>query len=165
MTRSGKLPYPFEDMGEQKRKEPIARPVRGLRVAPAEAIAGPPTANSAARHFKFAALAAPRLSIVVLPFVNLSDDREKKKNVRGITDDLTTDLSRIAGMSAISRSTAFTYRNKTAHREADRPRVGGYATSCKEASAGRATRSAVLGVASCAVRSALEVKLSRNPVF
>ena len=40
----------------------------------------------------------PRLSIVVLPFTNLSDDREQQYFADGITEDLTTDLSRIAGM-------------------------------------------------------------------
>jgi TolB-like protein/DNA-binding winged helix-turn-helix (wHTH) protein/Tfp pilus assembly protein PilF len=55
---------------------------------------------------------APRLSIVVLPFTNLSDDREQQYFADGITDDLTTDLSRLAGMFVISRDTAFTYKNK-----------------------------------------------------
>src|SRR6202043_464347 len=57
-------------------------------------------------------VAAPRLSIVVLPFTNLSDDREQQYFADGITEDLTTDLSRVAGMLVISRNTAFTYRNK-----------------------------------------------------
>jgi TolB-like protein len=56
--------------------------------------------------------AAPRLSIVVLPFINLSDDREQQYFADGITEDLTTDLSRLAGYSIISRNTAFTYRNR-----------------------------------------------------
>jgi TolB-like protein/Flp pilus assembly protein TadD len=55
---------------------------------------------------------APRLSIVVLPFINLSDDREQQYFTDGITEDLTTDLSRLAEMSVISRNTAFTYRNR-----------------------------------------------------
>jgi TolB-like protein/Flp pilus assembly protein TadD len=55
---------------------------------------------------------APRLSIVVLPFTNLSDERDQQYFADGITDDLTTDLSRIAGLLVISRNTAFTYRNK-----------------------------------------------------
>jgi TolB-like protein len=57
---------------------------------------------------------APRLSIVVLPFANLSDDREQQYFADGVTEDLTTDLSRIAGMFVIGRNTAFTYRNKPA---------------------------------------------------
>jgi len=56
--------------------------------------------------------AAPRLSIVVLPFINFSDDREQQYFADGITEDLTTDLSRLAGYSIISRNTAFTYRNR-----------------------------------------------------
>ena len=55
---------------------------------------------------------APRPSIVVLPFVNLSDDPEQQYFADGITGDLTTDLSRIPDMLVISRNTAFTYRNK-----------------------------------------------------
>ena len=55
---------------------------------------------------------APRLSIVVLPFVNLSDDPEQQYFADGVTGDLTTDLSRIPDMLVISRNTAFTYRDK-----------------------------------------------------
>jgi adenylate cyclase len=57
-------------------------------------------------------LVAPRLSIVVLPFTNLSDDRDQQYFADGITEDLTTDLSRLANMFVISCNTAFTYRNK-----------------------------------------------------
>src|SRR5215467_4822769 len=55
---------------------------------------------------------APRLSIVVLPFANLSNDPDQQYFADGITEDLTTDLSRIPGMFVISRNSAFTYRNK-----------------------------------------------------
>jgi TolB-like protein len=58
------------------------------------------------------AVVAPRLSIVVLPFTNLSNDPEQQYFADGITEDLTTDLSRLVGMFVISRNTAFTYRNK-----------------------------------------------------
>jgi adenylate cyclase len=57
-------------------------------------------------------LVAPRLSIVVLPFANLSNDPNQQYFADGITDDLTTDLSRIGHSFVISRNTAFTYRNK-----------------------------------------------------
>jgi TolB-like protein/Flp pilus assembly protein TadD len=55
---------------------------------------------------------APRLSIVVLPFANLSNHPEQQYFADGITGDLTTDLSRIPDMLVISRNTAFTYRDK-----------------------------------------------------
>jgi TolB-like protein/class 3 adenylate cyclase/Tfp pilus assembly protein PilF len=55
---------------------------------------------------------APRLSIVVLPFANRSNDPDQQYFADGITDDLTTDLSRIANSVVISPNTAFTYRNK-----------------------------------------------------
>jgi TolB-like protein/Tfp pilus assembly protein PilF len=53
---------------------------------------------------------APRLSIVVLPFVNLSNDPEQEYFADGITDDLTADLSRISDSFVIARNTAFTYK-------------------------------------------------------
>jgi adenylate cyclase len=106
-----KLPYPLEDMGEQSVKN-IARPVRVYALRP-EAVAdlpapiAPPPVTSISPS-----AVAPRLSIVVLPFTNLSDDREQQYFADGITEDLTTDLSRLANMFVISRNTAFTYRNK-----------------------------------------------------
>jgi TolB-like protein/Tfp pilus assembly protein PilF len=57
---------------------------------------------------------APRLSIVVLPFSNLSNDPDQEYFADGITDDLTTDLSRISGSFVIARNTAFTYKGKSA---------------------------------------------------
>ena len=118
-----KLPYPFEDLGEQSVKN-IARPVRvyaisGLAVAATPLVATAirpdpvrsgvnpkPTARSLAEK------PVPRLSIVVLPFANLSSDPEQEYFVDAITDDLTTDLSRISGSFVIARTTAFTYKGK-----------------------------------------------------
>jgi TolB-like protein/Flp pilus assembly protein TadD len=54
----------------------------------------------------------PRLSIVVLPFANLSNNPEQQYFADGVTGDLITDLSRIPDMLVISRNTAFTYRDK-----------------------------------------------------
>src|SRR5262249_9536520 len=54
----------------------------------------------------------PRLSIVVLPFVNLSGNSEQDYFVDGVTESLTTDLSRINGSFVIGRHTAFTYKGK-----------------------------------------------------
>jgi TolB-like protein/Tfp pilus assembly protein PilF len=59
-------------------------------------------------------LSPPRLSIVVLPFANLSGDREQDYFVDGVTESLTTDLSRISGSFVIGRHTAFTYKGKAA---------------------------------------------------
>src|SRR5215471_438494 len=57
-------------------------------------------------------LVAPRQSIVVLPFTNRSDDPKQQYFADGITDDLTTDLSRLSNMLVISRDGAFTYKDK-----------------------------------------------------
>jgi class 3 adenylate cyclase/TolB-like protein len=153
-----RLPYSFEDLGEQSVKN-IARPVRADAMR-ADAVAVTPLvplqpqayALHQRRNFhpvviativitvagmglagwlwsdrglrplstsiETAAIAsapakpAPRLSIVVLPFANLSNDLEQEYFVDAITDDLTTDLSRIAGSLVIARTTAFTYKGK-----------------------------------------------------
>ena len=52
----------------------------------------------------------PRLSIVVLPFANISGDASQEYFVDGLTESLTTDLSRISGCFVIARNTAFTYK-------------------------------------------------------
>jgi len=108
-----RLPYAFEDMGEQSVKN-IARPVRVYALRPKDT-AGSPTASVSSATSSLLHVAAPRLSIVVLPFTNLSDDREQQYFADGITEDVTTDLSRIAGSFVISRNTAFTYRSKAAN--------------------------------------------------
>jgi TolB-like protein/class 3 adenylate cyclase/Tfp pilus assembly protein PilF len=54
----------------------------------------------------------PRLSLVVLPFANLSGDPAQDYLADVITDQLTTGLSRISGTFVIARSTAFTYKGK-----------------------------------------------------
>jgi TolB-like protein len=55
----------------------------------------------------------PRLSMVVLPFANLGGDPEQEYFVGGITENLTTDLSRIRGSFVIGRHTAFSYKGKS----------------------------------------------------
>jgi TolB-like protein len=88
-------------------------PRKGLRfVGVVQEEQKPATRSNAVARPQSDVGARPRLSIVVLPFANLSDDGEQQYFADGITDDLTTDLSQIANMLVISRNTAFTYRNK-----------------------------------------------------
>jgi len=110
-----KLAYAFEDGGEQSVKN-IARPVRAYAMSSA-AVATLPAIAMPARRISTRRRASPRpttlrLSIVVLPFDNMGGDPEQQYFADGITEDLTTDLSRIADMFVISRNTAFSYRNK-----------------------------------------------------
>jgi adenylate cyclase len=63
---------------------------------------------------------SPRLSIVVLPFANLSNDPEQEYFADGITEDLTTDIAGIQGSLVIARNTAFTYKGKAV----DAKRIG-----------------------------------------
>jgi len=102
-----KFDYTFEDLGEQSVKN-ITRPVRVFALGAGARSEIPVTAGASTPR----TVATPRLSIVVLPFANLNDDREQQYFADGITEDLTTDLSRLAGMFVISRNTAFTYKNK-----------------------------------------------------
>jgi adenylate cyclase len=105
-----RLPYPFDDLGEQSVKN-IARPVRVYVLRP-DSITNLPAASASLATPASQPAVAPRLSIVVLPFANLSNDPEQQYFADGITEDLTTDLSRIEGSFVISRNTAFTYRSK-----------------------------------------------------
>jgi TolB-like protein/cytochrome c-type biogenesis protein CcmH/NrfG len=105
-----KLLYPFDDLGEQSVKN-IARPVRVYALS-ADAVADLPALSTPPAAPISLPAVAPRLSIVVLPFANLSNDPEQQYFADGITEDLTTDLSRIPHMFVISRNTAFTYRDK-----------------------------------------------------
>src|SRR5436190_3610739 len=112
-----KLPYPFEDLGQLSVKN-IARPVHAFALR-AETIAAMPLGETrSAQPLSNASTAGsmatfvPRLSIVVLPFANLSGDTAQLYLADAVTDDLTTDLSRIPDLVVISRNTAFTYRDR-----------------------------------------------------
>jgi adenylate cyclase len=105
-----KLAFAFEDLGEQSVKN-IARPVRVYALRP-KAIADLAAARVPPIPSISQPAVAPRLSIVVLLFANLGNDPEQQYFADGITEDLTTDLSRIADMVVISRNTAFTYQGK-----------------------------------------------------
>src|SRR6516164_6346586 len=97
----GKVPVDFTDLGEQKLKN-IARPIRAYAVslnANRDRAVPPPSS-------------APRLSMVVLPFINLGGDPEQEYFVDGVTESLTTDLSRVSGAFVIARNTAFTFKGK-----------------------------------------------------
>ena len=102
----GKVSVVFADLGEQNFKN-IARPVRAYAVVRDKS--SPATQAERARP---SPLSPPRLSIVVLPFANLSGDPEQEYFADGVTESLTTDLSRIRGSFVIGRHTAFTYKGK-----------------------------------------------------
>ena len=99
----GKLALDISDMGEQELKN-IAQPVRvhGVRLHDAMATA---TRQAPVQS-------APRFSIVVLPFTNMSNDPEQDYFIDGLIEDLTTDLGSITGSFVIARNTAFTYKGK-----------------------------------------------------
>ena len=100
----GRLDVALTDLGERTLKN-IARPVRVYATAAAGTREGGAAAPAARAG-------APRLSMVVLPFANLGGGPEQEYFVDGVTESLTTDLSRISGATVIARNTAFAYRGK-----------------------------------------------------
>ena len=102
----GRLDLAVTDLGPTQLKN-IAEPIRvySLQIcAPVQAKpTQAPTEEKSVR---------PRLSIVVLPFANLGGDPEHDYFVDGVTENLTTDLSRIRGSFVIGRHTGFSYKGK-----------------------------------------------------
>ena len=102
----GKVGVEFTDLGEQNFKN-IARPIRAYAAVwdrLGSVTKGGRMASSPS--------SAPRWSIVVLPFTNIGGDPEQDYFADGVTESLTTDLSRISGSFVIGRHTAFTYKGK-----------------------------------------------------
>jgi TolB-like protein len=97
----GKVNCEFADLGEHNLKN-ISRPIRAYAVglkADSDRAASTPSC-------------APRLSLVVLPFANIGGGPEQDYFADGVTETLTTDLSRISGAFVIARNTAFTFKSK-----------------------------------------------------
>jgi TolB-like protein len=98
----GKVSADFVDLGELSLKN-ICRPTRAYAVRPTES----PDRKASTP------VSAPRLSVVVLPFTNFGGDPAHEHFVDGLTESLTTDLSRINGSLVIARNTAFTFKGKS----------------------------------------------------
>jgi TolB-like protein/Tfp pilus assembly protein PilF len=96
------LPVEFTDLGSQTVKN-IEEPIRAYEISG--------RGKDAARGSRH--VPAPRLSIVVLPFANIGGDPEQDYFVDGVTESLTTDLSRISGSFVIARNSAFSYKGKS----------------------------------------------------
>jgi adenylate cyclase len=128
-----KLAFSFEDLGEISAKN-IARPIHAFRVRHDAGAVRSSLPTRLVRRLVVAAAAAlvvlgagagawfwgtrttgdaaPRLSLVVLPFENLGGDAADNYLAEGITDDLTGDLSHIPGAFVIARASAYSYRGK-----------------------------------------------------
>ena len=102
-----KLPQQFVDLGERWDLKNIARPVRVYAVKSGSEIAAAASPSSEPIR-----QGPPRLSLVVLPFANLGGDPSHEHFVDGVTESLTTDLSRLRGAVVIARNTAFFYKGK-----------------------------------------------------
>jgi TolB-like protein/class 3 adenylate cyclase/Flp pilus assembly protein TadD len=103
----GRLDLAVTDLGPTQLKN-IAEPVRVYSLdigQPSQAKPSPPALVAEK-------IVPPRLSLVVLPFANIGGDPEQEHFVDGVTESLTTDLSRIRSAVVIARNTAFTYKGK-----------------------------------------------------
>jgi TolB-like protein/class 3 adenylate cyclase len=102
----GRLDLVVTDLGQTQLKN-MSEPVRAYSLQVGKpALAKPLPAPVSEKS------AAPRLSMVVLPFANMGGGAEQEHFVDGVTESLTTDLSRIRGSFVIGRNTAFTYKGK-----------------------------------------------------
>ena len=99
----GKVQIGFDDLGEQNLKN-MSEPVRVYRVS---GIIDPSSGVTSARTAP-----ASNLSIAVLPFTNMSGDPEQEYFSDGITEDIITDLSKVATLNVLSRNTTFTFKGK-----------------------------------------------------
>ncbi len=114
----GRIEAAFDDLGEQRLKN-IDRPVRAYALSPGSIAVSkvePPKMAMADVSLPPALerREPPRLSIIVLPFANIGGDTEQDYFADGVTESLTTDLSRISGALVIARNTAFTYKGRAA---------------------------------------------------
>src|SRR5262249_26747606 len=100
----GKVKLGFEDLGEHRLKN-MVEPVHVYRVFSADA--------AAAIARVTAPSLTPKLSIAVLPFVNMSGDPEQEYFSDGITEDIITDLSKVSALKVLSRNTVFTFKGKS----------------------------------------------------
>ena len=102
----GRLDAAVSDLGPKQLKN-IADPIRVYSLD-----VGQPALAKSAPILAPEKSGPPRLSIVVLPFANIGGDPEQEHFVDGVTESLTTDLSRLRGAVVIARNTAFTYKGK-----------------------------------------------------
>lgn len=103
----GKVHLAFDDLGEQRVKN-IAEPVQVYRVL----LDDQPPEPSTAAIGTAATRSSARPSIAVLLFTNMSGDPEQEYFSDGITEDLITDLSKIAGLLVIARHSSFAYKGR-----------------------------------------------------
>jgi TolB-like protein/class 3 adenylate cyclase len=102
-----RLEMPVSNLGLTQLKN-IAEPIRVYSLQVGQGAQAKPTPVSPVPEKSV----TPRLSIVVLPFINIGSDPEQEYFVDGVTESLTTDLSYIPGAFVIARNTAFTYKGK-----------------------------------------------------
>ena len=97
----------FQDSGEISVKN-IDRPIRVWKWHPSTTTPTAARSNAAKPEASVAAA-----SIAVLPFTNMSGDPEQEYFSDGVSEDIITDLSKIAGLTVIARNSSFTYKGRS----------------------------------------------------
>jgi adenylate cyclase len=98
----------FQDAGDISVKN-IDRPIRVWKWHPDST---PDIAKSKGDGANKPLPNAATASIAILPFTNMSGDPEQEYFSDGISEDIITDLSKIAGLTVIARNSSFTYKNR-----------------------------------------------------
>ncbi len=99
---SGKISCTFDDMGEHTVKN-NERPVHVFSARAGETSMSEPRIDAV----------AGKMSVCVLPFVNMSGDSEQEYFSDGISEDIITDLSKVSALGVIARNTAFQFKGKS----------------------------------------------------
>jgi TolB-like protein/class 3 adenylate cyclase len=102
----GRLDLAIIDLGSKALKN-IAEPIRVYSLD-----VGQPVGSNWPSVYLGEKSRPPRLSIAVLPFANIGGDPEQDHFADGVTESLTTDLSRIRNAVVIARNSAFAYKGK-----------------------------------------------------
>jgi adenylate cyclase len=109
-----RLDVAVSDLGETRLKN-IAEPVRVYSLQVGHSADAKPVSQSQASmpELSLLPLTPPdKPSIAVLPFTNMSGDPEQEYFSDGISEDIITDLSKIAGLMVISRNSSFSYKGR-----------------------------------------------------
>jgi adenylate cyclase len=101
------LPFRFTDLGPKQVKN-IDEPIKAYAVAPARSVHSTITPAAEPKPLPL----PDKPSIAVLPFTNLSDDRETDYFADGVVEDIITALSHVPRLFVVARNSTFTYKGR-----------------------------------------------------
>ncbi|HEX5961882.1 MAG TPA: TIR domain-containing protein [Rhodanobacteraceae bacterium] len=102
----------LDDWGEDPASPKLQECLRALKTMIAKADSAQAAQDTAGAGPVVPAKPAPRFSVCVLPFANMSGDPEQEYFSDGITEDITTDLSKVSALAVTASNIAFSYKDK-----------------------------------------------------